>query len=360
MKRWVVVGKGMGFSLNGVHVSLIPKPLWGRNVRAIVSQETWEYLRLEFHAESRKVCRICKAASKHLDLHEVFYYDDVRRVQALVDLVPVCPLCHHVLHMGYSHAIGRSELSKERLVQVLGISSPAAEKVIGDLFREWQSRSAVMYKQDFSWLLKYVSEDKIHMNWLENPRQPFHDRGSVIRWANECVDSDAVIVDTETTGLYPKGVKNPVVEPVQIAVMDMKGKVLFNEYIRPTRKMPKKTILIHGIENEFLADKETFPDVYPDLSIVLNGRHAIAYNSDFDRRVLSDACARYHLPNLDLTWTCAMKAYRSFLQQGRYEKLPGARHGAAEDCAAVLDLIRRISSCDLSLMPFSNGSYLRR
>ena len=71
--------------------------MWGKNVRKVVSQQTWKYLRHEFDLDHGK-CKICKRKDREetLHLHEEWRYEDDTKTQRLVALVPLCQFCHEV------------------------------------------------------------------------------------------------------------------------------------------------------------------------------------------------------------------------------------------------------------------------
>lgn len=54
-----------------------------------------------------------------------------------------------------------------------------------------------------------------------------------------------VILDTETTGLDEHD------EIVEVAVIDMSGKVLLNTLVNPIQPIPYEATQIHGITNDF-------------------------------------------------------------------------------------------------------------
>ncbi len=52
-----------------------------------------------------------------------------------------------------------------------------------------------------------------------------------------------------------------------------------------------------------------FADVCPRSAEVLAGRHVLAYNADFDRRMLAQSCERYDLPVIRAEWECMLELY---------------------------------------------------
>ncbi|MCA9911783.1 MAG: 3'-5' exonuclease [Anaerolineae bacterium] len=137
-----------------------------------------------------------------------------------------------------------------------------------------------------------------------NPR----DRVRVQEWARMLfAGNNFYIIDTETTGLGQRD------EVVQIGVIDKNGEVVMDTLVKPTQRVPMGAIDVHGISNEMLMDAPTFADVYTTLSIKLAGAPLIAYNMDFDWRLLQQTVNLYKLPMLRTgSRHCAMKQYATF------------------------------------------------
>lgn len=80
-------------------------------------------------------------------------------------------------------------------------------------------------------------------------------------------DTPFIILDTETTGLHPD--KDYIVElaAVKHQVIDCKLQKIaqIDFYLCPPFKMDEKVIAIHGITNEFLQDKPTEKELFPDI-----------------------------------------------------------------------------------------------
>lgn len=137
-----------------------------------------------------------------------------------------------------------------------------------------------------------------------NPR----DRMQVQEWARALfAGENFYIIDTETTGIGKTD------EVVQIGVIDKNGEVVLDTLVRPTQRVPSGAINVHGISNEMLADAPSFDDVYTTLSIKLAGAPLVAYNMDFDWRLLQQTVNLYKLPMLRVGKRhCAMKQYAAF------------------------------------------------
>lgn len=95
-------------------------------------------------------------------------------------------------------------------------------------------------------------------------------------------NSRQIILDTETTGLEPKEGHRII----EIGCVEMLNRRLtgnnFHQYLQPDRKIDAEAIEVHGITNEFLADKPRFEDIAEDLLAYLSGAELIIHNAPFD------------------------------------------------------------------------------
>src|SRR5690606_11179360 len=56
----------------------------------------------------------------------------------------------------------------------------------------------------------------------------------------------------------------------------------FHVYLNPERDMPEEAYRVHGLTNEFLADKPLFADVIEDFLAFLDDAKLIIHNAAFD------------------------------------------------------------------------------
>ena len=337
-------------------LELVPASMWGKNVRAVISRENWDALRWSFGATKTKpqfmkldvphpdwrapiACKICGTEEDNLELHEQWQYDDEHFVQKLNGLIPICQNCHLAMHLGRASQLGLAIRAKEHLAKVNQWSLGQTESHVSDAFEKWKIRSQYQYKLDVTWLNSWVPESKIHLNWLDKSKRWAGNRLDAIAWAQELLESDTVIVDTETTGLldYSR------VEVIELAVITMRGKVVYHSRFRPRYKIPKRTTDIHGITNDDMKHEPTFKDEYSNIMKSLHSKIAIAYKSAFDSGVIERTCGLYNLEPPECRWECAMHTYRTFQESGRWLPLPNSKHNALDDCKAVLKLIRRMA-----------------
>ncbi len=91
-----------------------------------------------------------------------------------------------------------------------------------------------------------------------------------------------VVLDTETTGLEPsQGHRIIEIGCVELIDRRLTGNN-FHVYLQPDREIDAGAIEVHGITNEFLADKPRFADVAEELIDYLRGAEVIIHNASFD------------------------------------------------------------------------------
>lgn len=94
----------------------------------------------------------------------------------------------------------------------------------------------------------------------------------------------AIVLDTETTGFSISD------EVIQLAIMGVDGRVLFNNVLRPYKaKIHPRAAAVHGIDQETADQHYTLSHYYHRFD-TLYGRRVIAYNAGFDRRMMEQSC----------------------------------------------------------------------
>lgn len=110
------------------------------------------------------------------------------------------------------------------------------------------------------------------------------DKKSAIAFAKKIMENkkNYVILDVEATGLG----ENDVI--TRIGITDMEGEVLLDTFIKPTRikEIPENVSKLTGIDMDMLSGAPTFKEVYPKFLNITAGKQILAYNSDFDKRLL--------------------------------------------------------------------------
>ena len=217
---------------------------------------------------------------------------------------------------------------------------------------------------------RIIEETKRHWQMIDR------DRADAARWAAEVLaDPSAVVLDTETTGLWDAVM-------VEIAIVTSAGEVLLDTLVNPQQTIPEDAQAIHGITDAMVADAPTFGELLPRLETVLTDRRVVIYNSPFDTGIIqNELCRLWHGPDAHDAYgeggdhrerwaqeqecerqrgqwlarvpariECAMEQYAAWFgdwhdywQDYTWQPLRGG-HRAAGDCAAVLDRLRTMAA----------------
>jgi DNA polymerase-3 subunit epsilon len=101
-----------------------------------------------------------------------------------------------------------------------------------------------------------------------------------------------IILDTETTGLHP----DQGHRVIEIGCLEMVNRRLtdrsFHVYINPEREIDAEAMEVHGITNEFLANKPNFAGVLEEFIAFVRDAELIAHNAPFDVGFLDAELAR--------------------------------------------------------------------
>lgn len=91
-----------------------------------------------------------------------------------------------------------------------------------------------------------------------------------------------IVLDTETTGIdHREGHRIIEIGAVELIERKLTGNT-FHQYIHPDREVPEDAIRIHGITNDFLADKPRFHQIVQAFMTFIEGAELIIHNAAFD------------------------------------------------------------------------------
>jgi len=96
-----------------------------------------------------------------------------------------------------------------------------------------------------------------------------------------------IVLDTETTGLSPAmGDRLVEIGCVELINHIPSGRN-YHVYINPQRSMPEEAFRVHGLSDEFLADKPLFKAVATEFREFLGDAQLIIHNAPFDMGFLN-------------------------------------------------------------------------
>ncbi|HEY0210346.1 DNA polymerase III subunit epsilon [Acerihabitans sp.] len=95
-----------------------------------------------------------------------------------------------------------------------------------------------------------------------------------------------IVLDTETTGLNKLGLHYEGHKIIEIGAVEVINRRLtgrhFHVYLKPDRLIEPEAYNIHGISDEFLADKPTFDQVADEFIEFIRGGELVIHNAPFD------------------------------------------------------------------------------
>lgn len=102
-----------------------------------------------------------------------------------------------------------------------------------------------------------------------------------------------IVLDTETTGLEPSQ-GHRIIEIGCVEMIDRKltGRH-YHQYIQPDREIDAGAMEVHGISNEFLADKPRFGQIVDQFMEFVSGAELVIHNAPFDMGFLNHELALY-------------------------------------------------------------------
>jgi DNA polymerase III subunit epsilon len=175
-------------------------------------------------------------------------------------------------------------------------------------------------------------------------------RQNAIRKAKELLLTRPLFLDSETTGL---GVDDEIIE---IAILDHESRVVYEQLVKPNKKIPADATRLHGITNDHVHMAPSWDEVWPVIVKIIQNRYVGTYNVDFDLRMIRQTNA-IHQVNWQNSnkFFCVMKLYAEFFPYGggRYQKLEDAgrqcgitlpnSHRAKDDTLLAIKVFEKIA-----------------
>jgi DNA polymerase-3 subunit epsilon len=165
-----------------------------------------------------------------------------------------------------------------------------------------------------------------------------------------------VVLDTETTGLYP-GLGHRIVEIGAIRLENWQEVGQVSTLIQPERKMDPKASSVNGIADADLLGQPTFSEVVDELLALLDGAVVVAHNAAFDAAFLGQELFIHGLKTsgqpavLPNPWLCTLLLARRYFHFGRNNlghiaRQLGVRigraHRALSDVYVTAEILKRM------------------
>lgn len=156
-------------------------------------------------------------------------------------------------------------------------------------FEKQKAQEAIIFLKE---KLALIEADKATRRKAEEEKERKREEEAKRRatWIDQLCNMDKskiICLDIETTGLDKK--KDEI---LQLSIINGNGEVLFNEYIRPSRRTSWKSAeAVHGISPAMVKGKSRIDEFIPQLnSIMENATLLVGYNSeDFDLDFIKNA-----------------------------------------------------------------------
>lgn len=95
-----------------------------------------------------------------------------------------------------------------------------------------------------------------------------------------------IVLDTETTGMNMIGAHYEGHRIIEIGAVEVINRRLtgnnFHLYLKPDRLVDPEAFGVHGIADEFLADKPTFSEIADEFLDYIRGAELVIHNASFD------------------------------------------------------------------------------
>jgi hypothetical protein len=148
-------------SLPKLTIELVPQRSWFQNVRTMVSPKEWDRIRFRIYERSNRKCEICGGRGKKwpVECHEMWEYDDKKRIQKLIRMIALCPTCHQVKHIGLSEMKGLLPECLEHLAKINNWTLAQANNYAREQVELWRERSEFDYEIDVDYLKRQFEID---------------------------------------------------------------------------------------------------------------------------------------------------------------------------------------------------------
>lgn len=137
-----------------------------------------------------------------------------------------------------------------------------------------------------------------------------------------------IVLDTETTGLeVTQGHRIIEIGCVEVVNRRLTGKH-YHQYINPERAVDEGAFEVHGISDEFLADKPVFAQVAQAFLDFVADAELVIHNASFDLGFLNDELKRWNSSVAPLEKSCRVVDSLVMARQ----KHPGQRNNLDALC----------------------------
>lgn len=167
---------------------------------------------------------------------------------------------------------------------------------------------------------------------------------------------DFVVVDVETTGLYP--IDCEIIQISAIKYINLQKADQFNAYVRPSVKIPEEITTLTGISDRTVANAPDFNQIATPFIDFIGDHTLVAHNSDFDMSFIQTQLYYYRnitMENKVVDTLSLSKKYMKGLMNHKLCTIKDAfgidlqMHNSLNDCIVTAQLYiycRKQAKCD--------------
>lgn len=85
-----------------IKIELVPNDQMGISLKNGLKKSDWDKIRKIAIKKSNGVCACCGKKLSRFEAHEVWSYDEKKKIRKLENIIAVCSLCHKGIHMNRS------------------------------------------------------------------------------------------------------------------------------------------------------------------------------------------------------------------------------------------------------------------
>ena len=136
---------------------MIPEPCWYKNLRKMLKRKEWDIIRKKIYERAGYKCEICNSQGK-LHAHEVWEYDDEKKVQKLAGLIALCSRCHLVKHLAFAEISDRIDIAATQFCTVNDCDLADWEVARDRVREQFRERNRHEWTTDVSWVDNFLKE----------------------------------------------------------------------------------------------------------------------------------------------------------------------------------------------------------
>lgn len=156
MKSWYVpedISISLFSEFIPLTVELVPASSWNKNVRSEL-KASWDDYRRQSYRNANHTCEICGTTGERMESHEIWLFNNKKKIQKLEKLICLCHKCHRTKHWGLALIKNEGDMVKKHIMKINQWKIPDVEKYIEESLQVFEQRSRIDWSLDLSSLPK--------------------------------------------------------------------------------------------------------------------------------------------------------------------------------------------------------------